>query len=94
MCLPLPVVQRAGECPLRAMLAQHFILLGRQRVAPLVIGSLDGELCVGCHLILSAAGAAQAAERGTEPERGPSHEQQSSAIPHVSKDARVAPECR
>jgi hypothetical protein len=56
------------------MLAQSFELLGRQRVAPLGIGLLDAELCVGCHLILSGAGAAQAAERGTQPERGPGHE--------------------
>src|SRR5262245_54180339 len=78
----LLVVQSAGKCPLRALLAQHVELLGRQRVAPLVIGLVDGELCGSCHLILSGAGG-EAAERETPPERGRGHEQELYAAGHV-----------
>ena len=46
-------------------------MLGRQRVAPLLIGHLDGELCVGCHVILSGAEAVQAADRGAHPSAAP-----------------------
>ena len=62
---------------------KYSVLLGRKRVAPLIIGLVDGVLCVGFHLIRSRAGAAQAAERGTRPERDPGDEKELPAAGHV-----------
>jgi hypothetical protein len=73
------------------MLAQHFVLLGRQRVPPLGIAFLDREVCIGCHVILSAAGAAEAAQRRTEPERGRSDQKPFSTTAHVDQNARHTP---
>jgi hypothetical protein len=58
------------------MRAQHLVLFWGQRFAPLVVGLVYGELCVGFHLIHSGAGAVQPAERGTQPERDPGDEKE------------------
>ena len=76
-------LQRAGERAFGAVLAQHLVLLARQRLAPLVVSFLNGKLFFGFHVSRTDTGARQPAEHRAKPERCPGHEKELSTAGHT-----------